>query len=225
MILLPSLRSSHWSSNGQSNGPAFAESLVDRCVRSIESSGPFSHRQRLAFGCENPVVAFVSSLLTSCGPEAILRRIGTVIVAPFKRRPFRARPHVGVENRKRLAPTITHGDSSAAIVLKRMICVFVTSAFRMRPRSILWALCEPVSSFCLRDKGSARAAATLTAFSQQIGTVPFNGSTADAAASPATAEFAYTLPLRRTALHDQQSEGHSSKVHGLILSRGSYQAV
>ena len=62
----------------------------------------------------------VIRLLFTGSPFAVVRRIVTVVIDALDGKPFRARPHVGVEIFKRLVPSVAYNYAAATIARVRL---------------------------------------------------------------------------------------------------------
>lgn len=82
------------------------------------------------------VISFVSSLLDTRGPVAIVGGIARVIVSTFNPKSWRLWPHVSQKCLERVSPFFTNTNSSTAIITVAFIIGIVASTFNVTPNVV-----------------------------------------------------------------------------------------
>jgi hypothetical protein len=125
-----------WRSEQTLHRPSRAESCVDRVSGETLAVGPCLKTHRDAVPCKESVIRPIALLLIISGPSAIIGSITAVIVDAFNGVLAGARAHVSYKVGE-VAPTITNGDPTTAIVLISRIFQIVATALHSIPNLIL----------------------------------------------------------------------------------------
>ena len=81
----------------------------------------------------------IDALLFGRGPSTIIRAVTLFVVDAVKRVFGRwARSHIGKEILERVQPSLTHGDTSASVLLERLLSRACAAVNHVCPCSILW---------------------------------------------------------------------------------------
>lgn len=173
--------------------PIGNHSLVKALVVHVGSFGDIFQDQHLAVPLKQFNVATISALLSPCRPAAIFWRIRAIIVDAINRVSWRRLlPHVRIEARKIISPAIAHSNSSATIVLKRLIVGIETSRPNATPRIIFWRKvpinCCAVSNVSSTNQINIQTTATFRVTANQVMADHIDDRSA----------FAQTFPCRQT---------------------------
>ena len=133
-----------WRGQSLFERPVF-QPPVQSGVRNTRLFGPISKAHGFALKCYHSIVSFISSLLRTCRPAAVVRVIALAIISSLKRVlvgwPF---AHVMEESHKRASPMVAHNYASAAIILVSDITWVVAPLNHLCPRLILRRLMPTV---------------------------------------------------------------------------------
>ena len=121
---------------------AFSSAVFDRVALQVGAFSASSASLYLTPSMvTNTVLLLVSLLLFLGRPTTIVRRVVPVVVDAIKRCSFWARPHVGEEVRIGVPPAVAHGDASATVVAKVMVCWRVAAAKHSLPDAVVGRDC------------------------------------------------------------------------------------
>jgi hypothetical protein len=126
----------HWLRDDASVGPSLQPSTVDRLSLHPETTRPFSQRVRLSLEGDRAVAPHIVLLLKACSPSAVLWSIGAIVVDAVKRvSRRRSRPHIGVERREVVRPSVAHRDAASAIGCPSIgvVCAWILAALFHAP--------------------------------------------------------------------------------------------
>lgn len=135
--------------------------------RYIQPSSPLRDGHSAPIKGDSMITAPIVALLFLCRPTTVLGRVRAVVVDTIKRVPRWARPHVGVEVCKRVAPAVADLDAPPAIVsVVRMLRV-QAPRFHGHPRPVfacadavdMSAVCSVSDASHLADLFSVEASA------------------------------------------------------------------
>lgn len=113
----------------------------------VRQSRPLGQTSRYPVECHKMIVAFVSRLLATLSPSAIVWRVWSVVVDTFDGVLVRwSRSHVGVERFKRHRPAVAHEYPTTAIVVVGLIGLVAAPLAYARPRLELSCVPKTVSS-------------------------------------------------------------------------------
>lgn len=119
-------------------------------TRHINFSSPLSNRLAAVIERDSDGVASVIRLLPCGCPAAISRFIVAVVVDAVKRvTATRSQPHVVVEVFKRVSPTVTNLDTTAAIIGVARITLVGTPRNQPVPRFVLGCSCQAMLPFMM----------------------------------------------------------------------------
>jgi hypothetical protein len=111
----------------------------------------------------------VSALLSCGGPATISGFVTTSVINPVNRmNPARAFPHITKECLKRVSPSTTNRDTSAAVVRKARVFWFSASADHQAPNIICRSVCLSVGNAERPVLLAAKASAAFRATANQV---------------------------------------------------------
>jgi hypothetical protein len=103
------------------------------------------------------IVSLVAVVLGLCGPSHVARFVMAVIVDAVKFVSFGwARSNVRKERREVIAPAVTYGDATAAVVVEGFIARLVAAAFHRVPYAVLRPFRQSVSNEMAPSNVSAK---------------------------------------------------------------------
>lgn len=92
----------------------------------------------------------IDALFLRCGPSTIIRAVTLFVVDAVKRVFGRgARSHIGKEILERVQPSLTHGDTSASVLLKRLLSRACAAVNHVGPNDELHGMRHAVRSRAL----------------------------------------------------------------------------
>lgn len=138
MTIFMSLSSRATISQGFLHRPPFAEPHIECIGSDTDALRPLTESKGFPVVRQEASRAPIPSLLLSCCPATVLRRVGAIIVHAVegvtRRGPW---SHVIIEILKRFAPPVTYGDASASVPRVIGGSRFVASVQHMYPRFVL----------------------------------------------------------------------------------------
>lgn len=156
---------SNWNCNRFFNRPTISNSLSDSGLICAGSFGPLRKCQFLAVVFDNPIIAFISSLLKRSGPIAIFLRIRTIVITSFNRMVWRwSWSHVGIKSYQRIAPSVTNRNSPGTVIFIRRISRVIATIFHVIPDLAFRCRGKAVNPFVTRSSFSAITSTALSEF-------------------------------------------------------------
>jgi hypothetical protein len=172
------------------NTPASFDSAIEGEMLDSSSPTPLRKRQSLSVKSEVFIVTFIVALLSRCSPLAVFRGIVSFVVDTVYRFSSRANTHICIEVGERTAPPVTNRNSTATVIIIRIMRRIKASFLNFRPRGIGWCfghimrskigfsnfLSQATTRFCMAgiQMFSLRnRSATAGAFTVPTGTAPF----------------------------------------------------
>jgi hypothetical protein len=155
-----------WSCHRSFNGPSVPQSVEQCVVVDVDAFGPVGDAHAYAGVGHDFVTPRISTLLSTCRPSAVVRRIRAIVVDAVQAISDRARTHICKKIKER-SPAIYDGNSSSAIVIKAIVVRISAALDHVVPdpyftfRKFVFALLTFVEEF-----SSQAAAATRTVISK-----------------------------------------------------------
>jgi hypothetical protein len=145
------------------DAPASIDPVFNGSVRHADAATPLGHVQRQPVHRQQPVTARVVCLGVQCRPDAIIKRVTSVVVFALDRVVGAGlRPHIGVEILEGLKPPIADRDPASSVSFVSGIACVVAARFHALPTVILGGLAQSVSQRMLSGDGFVNTAARLS---------------------------------------------------------------
>lgn len=181
----------------------------------VKSNSPIASAQCFVIDGVKPCPASVSALLSGRRPMAVIRRIGTIVVASVDRVAARTWSHVTQKSREIIAPFIADGDTSRAIARKFWTIRIQAALLEAFPDSIFARVCAsrlPMRGASSDNDLAVETAATLRYSGSQIVANDFDLCAAIAATDPEGFASASAI-MCGASKHDPSPESATGQVN------------